>query len=1422
MKFPDLNLAVLLLSAFLLIFVGSPAPAADAADVLYQFCGTTGNYTANSTYDLNLQTLLTNLTTSATNISSSSSFSLNFGFAKNTVGSVPNQVLGLVLCRGDVNSSTCSSCLSQATQEIQNLCPYYKEATIYYDFCLLRFSNQNFLSSTDNTNQVYMWNTQNVTGSKTQYDNYVRYLMNTTADYAAFNTSKRFATGQLNLSHQSFPAETNGLVQCTPDMSTSDCASCLNNLIDVILKQFSGRQGARILGVRCNIRYEIYSFYSGVSLLSLTPPIENNAPAPAPAITPPLINPPPQPQGKKKTSTATILAITLPLVLAFVVIAGLCASLIKRRKSGLTKPLLNVSNPEEIKSVESLLLDLSVLRVATIDFAEENKLGEGGFGAVYKGVLPDGREIAVKRLSQSSSQGMGELKNELLLVAKLQHKNLVRLLGVCLEGQEKLLVYEYVPNKSLDQILFDSEKRYLLDWGKRYKIICGIARGLLYLHEDSQLRIIHRDLKASNILLNAEMNPKISDFGLARLFGGDQTQEITNRVVGTFGYMAPEYAMRGHFSIKSDVFSYGVLVLEIITGKKNSGTFENDETEDLLSFVWQHWTNGTITVVADPSLGQYYPRSELLRCTQIALLCVQDNPADRPSMSTVAVMLSSETVSLETPSNPAFCIAKSSIRAGPFSSVFNNNGGNNDRSSGMSVPMSLNEVSITDIEPRWTSHGSYTAASAYQALMAGGLPSFSPQNPHLINYIPTMKLPHLIIPLFFFFLFLLFASPAAEAADVLYQYCGTTGNYTSNSTYQSNLQTLLTDLTKSSTNSTTNFGFAKTSVGSTPNLVYGLVLCRGDDNSSVCSSCLNQATQDIQNLCPYNKEATIYYDYCLLRYSNQNFLSSTDNSNEIIMYNTQNVSVSFTLFDNRVNYLMNSTANYAAFNNSKKFGTSQMNSTDSVPVIMGLVQCTPDMSGTDCNSCLQSQIDLMPKYFSGKQGGRILGVRCNIRYELYSFYSGAALLTVTAPAASAPAPAPSLPPRVTNPPSEGKKKTSTATILAITVPLVLVFVVIVGLYVCFLKRRKSRLTKPLLNVSNPEEIKSVESLLLDLSVLRVATTDFAEENKLGEGGFGVVYKGVLPDGREIAVKRLSRSSGQGMGELKNELLLVAKLQHKNLVRLLGVCLEDQEKLLVYEYVPNKSLDQILFDTEKRHLLDWGIRYKIISGITRGLLYLHEDSQLRIIHRDLKASNILLDADMNPKISDFGLARLFGGDQTQDITSRVVGTFGYMAPEYAMRGHFSVKSDVFSYGVLVLEIITGKKNSATFENDQTEDLLSFVWQHWTNGTITEVADPSLDQHYPRSELLRCTQIALLCVQDNPADRPTMSTVAVMLSSETVSLETPSRPAFCITKTSIRAGSFSSGFINIGGNTDRSSTKSIPMSPNEVSITDIEPR
>ncbi|PKI34493.1 hypothetical protein CRG98_045115 [Punica granatum] len=332
------------------------------------------------------------------------------------------------------------------------------------------------------------------------------------------------------------------LAQCTPDLTPTDCTMCLQTGAGVLLR---GSHGARYFNPSCTIRYETYVFYNETAVALLLPP----PPAPAPQPPPSLV---PRPKGRK-ISTAVIIALVTPIGVTVMVFIILCC--LKRRRAA--KRLYAASVGNDITNAGSLQFDFAPILAATEDFSANNKLGEGGFGEVFKGVLRTGQLIAVKRLSRSSGQGAEEFKNEVMVVAKLQHRNLLT--------------------------ISDSEKQGRLDWSRRYKIIAGIARGMLYLHEESRLRIIHRDLKTSNVLLDADMNPKIADFGMARIFGVDQTQGTTNKVVGTFGYMSPEYAMHGQFSVKSDVYSFGVLVLEIISGEKNSSFYQSGTAEDLPS-----------------------------------------------------------------------------------------------------------------------------------------------------------------------------------------------------------------------------------------------------------------------------------------------------------------------------------------------------------------------------------------------------------------------------------------------------------------------------------------------------------------------------------------------------------------------------------------------------------------------------------------------------------------------------------------------------------------------------------------------------------------------------------------------------------------------------------------------------------------------
>ncbi|XP_026432562.1 cysteine-rich receptor-like protein kinase 10 isoform X2 [Papaver somniferum] len=589
-------------------------------------------------------------------------------------------------------------------------------------------------------------------------------------------------------------------------------------------------------------------------------------------------------------------------------------------------------------------------------------------------------------------------------------------------------------------------------------------------------------------------------------------------------------------------------------------------------------------------------------------------------------------------------------------------------------------------------------------------------------------------------------------AQAFYPFCLGDSNYTINSTFQTNLNHLLASLSNPVDNSIIKNGyFRNATVGQSPDTVYGSAQCRGDVTLDACQTCAKVATQEIkgENGCPNSKQAIIRLDHCMLRYSNQYYFNSMQAEPRQPFLSDESVTDRDRFRPILANLLKRIATEAVVNKGITNFGIGDANYTNGTR-IYGLVQCTADIPPLSCYNCLVGAISYLPNCCDGSRGARVISPSCSIRYEFYPFLNS----TIT------PSPPSSMDPT----PSNDMK----------------------------------------------DEILTTESLQLNFAIVSAATDDFSEANKLGEGGFGSVYKGTLADSwQEIAVKRLSKNSGQGEQEFKNEVTLVAKLQHRNLVKLVGFSLAGEEKLLVYDFMPNGSLDGFLFDPVKCTQLDWERRYNIVAGVARGLLYLHEESRLKIIHRDLKASNILLDVDMNPKIADFGMARLFGHHQIQDNTNRIVGTHGYMAPEYVVRGEFSVKSDVFSFGVLVLEILCGQRNRSFHSSDIAGDLLSYAWTHWNNGSAIEILDPTLKDTFSRSEAMRCIHVALLCVQEIVADRPTMPRVVQMLNNSVIGQDyIPSSPAFLA---DIKRHIELQGY-----------NESVTCSVNEVTVTELYPR
>ncbi|XP_017245068.1 cysteine-rich receptor-like protein kinase 42 isoform X2 [Daucus carota subsp. sativus] len=535
--------------------------------------------------------------------------------------------------------------------------------------------------------------------------------------------------------------------------------------------------------------------------------------------------------------------------------------------------------------------------------------------------------------------------------------------------------------------------------------------------------------------------------------------------------------------------------------------------------------------------------------------------------------------------------------------------------------------------------------------------------------------------------------------------------------------------------------------------MYGLAQCYQDLSKSDCLSCYAAIRTRIPSCLPA-LSGRLYLDGCFMRYDTYEFYNeSLDSARDSVncsggvIRNEDKV----VEFNESVGLLIGKIVGDDVW--KKGFGVGE------VEGVFGLAQCWKSLSKEGCRKCLENAGDKVRGCLPSREG-RGMNAGCYLRYSDFKFFNQDG--------------------HDNNNGGSGALSTGAITGIAISASAFLILL-LVAAYV-YHTRSPKRGRRSL----DHRMTFNRASLTYKYDILEKATDYFSQSMKLGEGASGTVYQGTLPDGYIVAVKRLFfNTNRQWADEVFNEVNLISGIQHKNLVKLLGCSIEGPESLLVYEYVPNKSLDQFLFDRSSNSVLSWKQRFDIILGTAEGLAHLHGGSDIRIIHRDIKSSNVLLDENFTPKIADFGLVRCFGADKTQ-LNTGIAGTLGYMAPEYLVRGQLTEKADVYSFGVLVFEIVCGRKNVAFV--DDTGSLIQTIWKLYKANKLTEVVDRRLDDDFPVRDALKILQIGLLCAQASPIIRPSMDEVVQMLISKDCEVPIPSQPPFLSAKLE---GSASSG-------------------------------
>ncbi|MCD9641565.1 hypothetical protein HAX54_027793 [Datura stramonium] len=1118
--------------------------------------------------------------------------------------------------------------------------------------------------------------------------------------------------------------------------------------------------------------------------------------------------------GKNSRPFKVIVGSIFAALMGVILSISTCFVLFKKRSQ--TRKAADLLELEPLLPGILTRFSYNELKIMTEDFSR--KLGEGGFGSVYEGTLSNGTKIAVKHLD-----GLGQVKDSFLtevnIVGSIHHVNLVKLIGFCAEKSERLLIYEYMINGSLDRWIYHKNQASGLTWHTRQRIISDIAKGLAYLHEDCSHKIIHLDIKPQNILLDQCFNAKISDFGLSKLIEKEKSKVVT-RMRGTPGYLAPEW-LSSVITEKVDVYAFGIVLLEILCGRKNLDWSQADEEDVHLLSVFRRKAeqDQLMDMVDKNNEDMQLHREAVTEMMSLAAWCLQGDFTKRPSMSLVVKALEG-LVTVET--NLDY----------NFTQVPEVGAGNQQREATISskLPSVLSGPRFALSQPFWDYNARLLNSTT-------GLPNSWINMPsvRVFNSSVDLRLTPILqskkgSPQFLFGFncrgnsttecllgILLFhtSSMYVSVPQLVWsanRYHPVKTNATLQLGQDGNLVLADSDGTVVWSTNTTGksvAGLNLTEVGNLvlfdkkkraiwqsfdhptdcllpgQKLVYGrkLIASVSASNQSFSFTVLNGSLVSSIDTDPpqyyivsdrYDAQGSPFYDF-----DGQTFTALPDpytsETNFIKLGPDGYLSVyQLDAFDWKQSYgVLNLDLGNCGYPMAcGRYSICTNNGQCNCPLegnFFRPINRNPDLgcsqlTSISCNSLqFHSLIELNETTYFAFETNFISSSSIWFEGTKLEDCRTACLSNCSCKAAVCDKTKVFL--KVQNSvkaqyqsPIISRRKQSRPLKVIVASTLAALVGIILSISTWFVVSKKRRLS------GNTGDLLDLAPILpgiltrFSYNELKIITEDFSR--KLGEGGFGSVYEGTLSNGNKIAVKRLN-----GVGQVKDSFLtevkIVGSIHHVNLVKLIGFCAEKDHRVLIYEYMTNGSLDRCISGEKQETGLTWLTRQRIISDIAKGLAYLHGECNHKIVHLDIKPHNILLDQNFNAKISDFGLSKLIEKDKSKIVT-RMRGTPGYLAPEW-LRSVITEKVDVYAFGIVLLEVLCGRKNLDWSQADEEDvHLLSVFRRKAEQEQLMDLVDKNNeDMQLHREAVTEMMSLAAWCLQGDFNKRPSMALVVKVL-------------------------------------------------------------